>query len=77
MSSRASAKSPTPGSSAGQATCNLAQELGDHKMKEDSEEDDDNEELKRQLAKANSDIKQIQGIFNESAQAINKLQEAF
>ncbi|KAK2772737.1 reverse transcriptase domain protein [Colletotrichum kahawae] len=46
-------------------------------MKEDSEEDDDDKELKRQLAKANSDIKQIQGIFNESALAINKLQEAF
>ncbi|KAJ0381764.1 hypothetical protein COL922a_013892, partial [Colletotrichum nupharicola] len=46
-------------------------------MKEDSEEDDDNKELKRQLAKANSNIKQMQGMFNESAQAINKLQEAF
>ncbi|KAJ0308539.1 hypothetical protein COL922a_013878, partial [Colletotrichum nupharicola] len=52
-------------------------ELSDHKMKEDSEEDDDNKELKQQLAKANSNIKQIQGMFNESAQAINKLQEAF
>ncbi|KAH0420200.1 hypothetical protein CcaCcLH18_14136 [Colletotrichum camelliae] len=77
MSSRASAKSPAPGSSAGQPTRNLAQELGDHKMKEDSEEDNDDEELKRQLAKANNDIKQMQGMFNESAQAINKLQEAF
>ncbi|KAH0429695.1 hypothetical protein CcaCcLH18_08238 [Colletotrichum camelliae] len=46
-------------------------------MKEDLEEDDDDEELKQQLAKANSNIKQMQGMFNESAQAINKLQEAF
>ncbi|KAJ0276887.1 hypothetical protein COL922a_014515, partial [Colletotrichum nupharicola] len=52
-------------------------ELGDHKMKEDLEEDNDDEELKQQLAKANSNIKQMQGMFNESAQAINKLQEAF
>ncbi|KAK2737528.1 hypothetical protein CKAH01_07599 [Colletotrichum kahawae] len=42
-------------------------------MKEDLEEDDDNKELKRQLVKANSDIKQMQGIFNKSALAINKL----
>ncbi|KAK2740418.1 hypothetical protein CKAH01_18586 [Colletotrichum kahawae] len=42
-------------------------------MKEDLEEDDNDKELKRQLAKTNSDIKQMQGIFNESAQAINKL----
>ncbi|KAK2771853.1 hypothetical protein CKAH01_14187 [Colletotrichum kahawae] len=36
-------------------------------MKEDSEENDNNKELKQQLAKANSNIKQMQGIFNESA----------
>ncbi|KAJ0316821.1 hypothetical protein COL922a_013832, partial [Colletotrichum nupharicola] len=52
-------------------------ELSNYKMKEDLEEDNNNKELKQQLAKANSNIKQIQGIFNKSAQAINKLQEAF
>ncbi|KAK2770439.1 hypothetical protein CKAH01_14714 [Colletotrichum kahawae] len=67
MSSHTSAKSLTPGSSARQATCNLAQKLSNYKIKEDLEEDDNDEELKQQLAKANSNIKQIYGIFNESA----------
>ncbi|KAH9225989.1 hypothetical protein K456DRAFT_1731415 [Colletotrichum gloeosporioides 23] len=41
-------------------------------MKEDSEEDDDDKELKQQLAKANSNIKQMQGIFNETFQQVTQ-----
>ncbi|KAF5502321.1 Retrotransposon-derived protein PEG10 [Colletotrichum aenigma] len=78
MSSRASVKSPTPGSSStsgGRATQNLAQELGDQKMKDDSDSEDDTEELKRQLDKTNSDFKAMREIFNQNAAALSELQE--
>ncbi|KAF5519208.1 Retrotransposon-derived protein PEG10 [Colletotrichum aenigma] len=78
MSSRASAKSPTPGSSStsgGRATQNLAQELGDQKMKDDSDSEDDTEELKRQLNKTNNDFKAMREMFNQNAAALSELQE--
>ncbi|KAF5496789.1 hypothetical protein CGCA056_v015014 [Colletotrichum aenigma] len=70
--------SPTLGSSStsgGRATQNLAQELGDQKIKDDSDSEDDTEELKRQLNKTNSDFKAMREMFNQNAAALSKLQE--
>ncbi|KAH9225934.1 hypothetical protein K456DRAFT_59174 [Colletotrichum gloeosporioides 23] len=78
MSSRASVKSPTPRSSytsGKQAPKSLEQELGDQKMKDDSDSEDDTEELKRQLNKTNKDFKEMRNIFNQNATALKELQE--
>ncbi|KAH9237272.1 hypothetical protein K456DRAFT_1720979 [Colletotrichum gloeosporioides 23] len=78
MSSRASVKSPTPGSSytsGKQAPKSLEQELGDQKMKDDLDSEDDTKELKRQLNKTNKDFKEIRDIFNQNATALKELQE--
>nr|XP_036579100.1 reverse transcriptase domain protein [Colletotrichum truncatum]KAF6786531.1 reverse transcriptase domain protein [Colletotrichum truncatum] len=78
MSSRASVKSPTPGSSStsgGKAPQSLAQEVEDQKMKDDSDSEDDTEELKRQLDKTTKDFKEMRDMFNQNATALKELQE--
>ncbi|KAF5518367.1 hypothetical protein CGCA056_v011168 [Colletotrichum aenigma] len=60
MSSHASIKSPTPGSSStsrGKAPQSLAQEMEDQKMKDDSSSEDDADESQPQLDKINHDFK--------------------
>ncbi|KAJ0267534.1 hypothetical protein COL940_014278 [Colletotrichum noveboracense] len=76
ISSRASVKSPTPGSSytsRKQAPKSLEQELRDQKMKDDLDSKDDTEELKRQLNKTNKDFKEIRNIFNQNATTLKEL----
>ncbi|KAJ0296227.1 hypothetical protein Brms1b_013733, partial [Colletotrichum noveboracense] len=78
MSSRASVKSPTPGSlytSGKQAPKSLEQELRDQKMKDDSDSEDDTKELKQQLNKTNKDFKEMRDIFNQNATTLKELQE--
>ncbi|KAJ0330959.1 hypothetical protein COL922a_012197 [Colletotrichum nupharicola] len=78
ISSHASIKSPTPRSSSTprkQALKSLEQDLGDQKMKDDSDSKDDTKELKRQLSKTNKDFKEMRDMFNQNAAALKELQE--
>ncbi|KAJ0321712.1 hypothetical protein COL922a_013761, partial [Colletotrichum nupharicola] len=78
MSSCASVKSPTPGSSSTsgkQAPKSLEQDLRDQKIKDDLDSEDDTEELKRQLSKTNKDFKEMRNMFNQNATALKELQE--
>ncbi|KAF5528236.1 Retrotransposon-derived protein PEG10 [Colletotrichum aenigma] len=52
-----------------------ASELGDQKIKDDSDSEDDTKELKRQLNKTNSNFKAMREVFNQNAAVLSELQE--
>lgn len=77
MSSSGTVKSaPTSSKSSGKQGRNLAQELGEQRMKDDGEESSDDDNTGEQLGRANRDIKQLQGMFNENSRLIEELQNA-
>ncbi|KAF6794621.1 hypothetical protein CMUS01_15994 [Colletotrichum musicola] len=76
MSSSGTVKStPTSSKSSSKQVRNLAQELGEQRMKDDGEESSD-DDTGEQLERANRDIKQLQGMFNENSRLIEELQNA-
>ncbi|KAJ0267432.1 hypothetical protein COL940_014375 [Colletotrichum noveboracense] len=82
MSSRASAKSPTPGSSASskQPVKSLAEELEGAPMAVDSDDEvtlkkETYEKLRNRVKKGDEDIAKIQGIYNNTAAELQGLKE--
>ncbi|KAL0929238.1 reverse transcriptase domain protein [Colletotrichum truncatum] len=78
MSSHGTTENPTPGTSSTserRIPQNLAQEIQDQEMKEESDSDDDNEELKRQLERNNNELREMKNLFNQNVKALKELQE--
>ncbi|KAK1837403.1 reverse transcriptase domain protein, partial [Colletotrichum chrysophilum] len=82
MSSRASAKSPTPGSSASskQPVKSLAEELEGAPMAVDSDDEvtlkkETYEKLRNRVKKGDEDIAKIQGMYNNTAAELQGLKE--
>ncbi|KAJ0268990.1 hypothetical protein CBS470a_013790 [Colletotrichum nupharicola] len=82
MSSRASAKSPTPGSSASskQLVKSLAEELEGALMAVDSDDEvtlkkETYEKLRNRVKKGDEDITKIQGMYNNTAAELQGLKE--
>ncbi|EXF73080.1 hypothetical protein CFIO01_13757, partial [Colletotrichum fioriniae PJ7] len=84
MSSRASAKSPTPGSSASskQPVRSLAEEIETAPMNVDSDDEvtlkkETYERLRERVKKGDADIAKVQTMYNETANELQNLKVMF